>query len=102
MGKSTSVFRNSRGAKGKMATPAEARAKGPATAGRRYNLNLSHEAYQRLEHLSELGGGRTMSEVIRLALGLLDTVYPAVLRGEELYLVDPASNSESKILIPKY
>ena len=69
--------------------------------GKRFNAVLSKEAFEDLEMLSKQSGGRTLSEVFRLALSLLKTVYPAVLRGEELYLVDPATNSERQIIVPK-
>jgi hypothetical protein len=78
----------------------------PATHGggrtaKRFNLNLSAEAYEDMEHLADLGGGRTMSEVFRLALSILKAVYPAILRGEELYLFDPKTNSERQLIVPK-
>lgn len=69
--------------------------------GKRFNLNLSLEAYRDMELLSEVGSGRTMAEVFRLALSLLKAVYPSMVKGEELYLVDPATNTERQIVLPK-
>lgn len=68
---------------------------------RRFSLNLSAEAFEDMEFLSNLGSPRSMSEVFRLALSLLKTVYPAIVRGEELYLVDPKNNTERQIILPK-
>jgi hypothetical protein len=69
--------------------------------GKRFNLNLSPEAYQDMEELSNVGSGRTMSEVFRLALSLLKAVYPGMVKGQELYLVDPGTNTERQIVLPK-
>jgi len=77
--------------------PAETEGRG----ARRFNLNLSSEAYEDMEYLAKLSGGRTLSEVFRLALGVLKVIYPAILRGEELFLVDPTTNSERQIVVPK-
>src|SRR5579885_2752849 len=69
--------------------------------GRRFNMNLSAQAYADMERLAALSGGRTLSEVFRLALSLFDAVYPEILNGHELYLVDPSTNSERRIIVPK-
>ena len=72
-----------------------------ARGGKRFNLDLSAEAYQDMEDLARISGGRSKSEVFRLALSLLKMIYPAVLRGEELCLVDPRTNKETRIVIPR-
>ena len=72
-----------------------------ARPGKRFNLNLSPEAYADMEELSRVGSGRTMAEVFRLALSLLNAVYPSMVKGQELYLVDPATNTEQRIVLPK-
>jgi len=71
-----------------------------AKAAKRFNLDLSAEAYDDLEELARMSGGRTKSEVFRLALSLLKMIYPALQRGEELCLVDRANNKERSIVIP--
>jgi len=68
--------------------------------GKRFNLDLSPEAYQDMEDLARMGGGITKREVFRLALSLLKMVYPAILRGEELCLVNRQTKTEQRILIP--
>jgi hypothetical protein len=68
---------------------------------KRFNLNMSAEAYADMDDLAKLSGGRTMSEVFRLALSVFKAIYPAILRGEELFLVDPKTNSERQIIVPK-
>lgn len=68
---------------------------------KRFNLKLSQEAYVDIDQLSRLGGGRSMSEVVRLALSLLKAVYPAIAGGSELYLVDPKANTERQIILPR-
>ena len=73
----------------------------PERAPKRFNAMLSQEAYKDLEDLAEQSGGRTLSEVFRLALSLLKAVYPAMLRGEELFLINPTTNTERQIIVPK-
>ena len=61
---------------------------------KRFNLDLSPEAYKDIEDLSRMMGGRSKSEVFRLALSVLKTIYPSILRGEELALL--RSDGEGK------
>jgi hypothetical protein len=84
-----------------MRSSAEASRKKPAKEGKRFNLDLSAEAYQDMEELAEMIGGRTKVEVFRVALSLLKTVYPAILAGEELCLVNRKAKTETKIVIPR-
>lgn len=69
---------------------------------RRFNLDLSPEAYKDMEELGRMCGGITKREVFRVALSLLKLVYPAILRGEELCLVNREKKTERalQILIP--
>lgn len=67
---------------------------------RRFNLDLSPEAYQDMEDLATMLGGRTKVEVFRLSLGLLKTVLPKILQGEELCLVNRSAKNETRIVMP--
>lgn len=71
------------------------------TALKRFNLDLSTEAYQDLEELVKMTGSGSKREVFRLALSLLKMIYPAILRGEELCLVDRKANRETRIAVPR-
>lgn len=73
----------------------------PQTGVKRFNLDLSAEAYRDMEELARLMGSGTKREVFRLALSVLKMVYPAILRGEELCLVDRKTKTETRIAIPR-
>jgi hypothetical protein len=83
-----------------MATSTEIVEEPKIVAGKRLNLKLSPSAYRDLKELSRLGAGQSMTEIFRLALSLLKTVYPAVAKGEQLYLVNPSDNTERQIVLP--
>ena len=68
---------------------------------KRFNVKLSEEAYADMDQLSRLGGGRSMSDVVRLAVSLLKVVYPAMINGHELYLVNPTNDTERQIILPR-
>jgi hypothetical protein len=70
-------------------------------SSKRFNLNLSAQAYEDMEYLAEATGGRTLTEVFRLALTLLKTIYPAIQQGQELRLVDVENNIQTRIIIPR-
>jgi hypothetical protein len=71
------------------------------TASKRFNLDLSAEAYQDMEELVRMTGSGSKREVFRLALSILKMIYPAILRGEELCLIDHKANRETRIAIPR-
>jgi hypothetical protein len=68
---------------------------------RRFNLDLTTQAYQDMEDLVEMTGSGTKREVFRLALSLLKMIYPAILRGEELCLIDRKAKRETRIAMPR-
>jgi hypothetical protein len=84
-----------------MKAAADASRETTAKQGKRFNLDLSAEAYEDMEELARMIGGRTKVEVFRVALSLLKTVYPAILEGEELCLVNRKTKTETKIVIPR-
>jgi hypothetical protein len=73
----------------------------PDKNSKRFNLKLSEEAYADIDQLSRLGGGRSMSDVVRLAISLLKVVYPAMINGHELYLVNPIKDTERQLILPR-
>jgi len=66
---------------------------------KRFNLDLSAEAYKDIEDLSKMMGGRSKSEVFRLALSILKTIYPAILRGEDLALLRSEGEGKDKKVV---
>ena len=66
---------------------------------KRFNLNLSPEAHTDMVELSRIGS-RSMSEIFRLALGLLKVVYPSISRGGRLMLIEQ-DGTQREIVLPK-
>jgi len=63
-------------------------------------LALSGEFYERLRGLSKFTARHSIAEVFNLALVLFTTVYPAILRGERVYLVNRCGDLEREIIFP--
>jgi hypothetical protein len=73
----------------------------PAPVVSRMVLSLSAEAAEDLRELAKMTGSRTSAELLRLSLALLKAVYPGILHGQELVLLDPETKSRVQILLPR-
>lgn len=78
------------------ASPAAAAA---ALAPRRLALNLSERAYQDLKECAE-SSSRTMTDVIRIGIGLFKVAQEVVAQKNKLVVVSPSGEPLKEIVLP--
>ncbi len=72
----------------------------PATAVRRLSINLPESAADELEELANKSG-RSMTEVIRSALGLVKIASDASENDQKLVVADKSGKLIKEIVLPK-
>lgn len=78
-----------------MATPDMA----PATATRRIAINLSELAYQDLKRSAE-STSRSMTDVIRIGIGLYKAAAEVIRENNRLVVVSPSGKALKEIILP--
>ena len=68
-------------------------------AGRRLSLNLSEKAHSELLALSK-ETRRSMTEIVRLGIGLVKLAMEAERRGERLIITAPDGHPRKEIVLP--
>lgn len=67
---------------------------------RRLNINLPESVYQELQTLSS-STGRSMTELVRTALGLMNVAYEETARSNLLVVADKEGKPLKQLLIPR-
>lgn len=72
----------------------------PAQEVRRLNINLPEQVFQELQQLS-VSTGRTMTELVRTALGLVNVAYQETGRSHVLAVADKDGKLLKQLVIPR-
>jgi len=81
-----------------VATEEPARRKRAKVQMRRLNLNLTESLYHEIEELA-LAEGRTMTEVLRIGLGLVHLAVKARRKGGQMAIID-SDNNLHRVVLP--
>ena len=74
-------------------------ASGEERDARRLSLNLSNSAYEQLDGLA--GESKTsMTEIVKLALGLVSIAIQEARRGNKLVIADPDGQAIKELVLP--
>ena len=83
--------------------PSERNTKSAASSedrdGRRLSLNLSSSAYEQLDGLA-VESRTSMTEIVKLALGLVNIAIQEARRGNKLVISDPDGQAIKELVLP--
>ena len=78
-----------------------AKSRAPDQPGtRRLNINLPRHVFEELEHLAR-GSGRTMTEVVRVAIGLAAVALAEDQNGNKLVIVNGNGELLKEVILPR-
>lgn len=72
----------------------------PAVTSHRLNVNLPAPVYLELKQLAS-DSGRNITELIRVALGLIKVVIEETMRGNRLYVGKPDGTIIKEVVLPR-